>query len=183
MGAAQRAGNDGDGLEDQWLRAWERRGWAGSAASVAVVLALFEAHRGLTNRIDRALRPVGLTFARFEVLTHLLLADGRPQHVTGLASALQVHPTSISSALDRLEADGLAVRLGDESDHRRVLARLTPLGRSRARRAATVLRASVLTDLGLSADETATLLRVLGSLRANAGDFVPDGARPHARSA
>lgn len=182
MAAGQRP-KDGDSLGEQWVRAWERQGWAESAPAVATVLALFEAHRQLTNRIDRALRPVGLTLARFEVLTHLLLADGQTQHVTGLADALQVHPTSISSALDRLAAEGLVVRAGDVADGRRVLARLTASGRARTRRAVAILRESVLLDLGLSAEHTATLLRVLGALRVNAGDFVPDGARPPARSA
>ncbi len=180
MGAATPAGDE---LSDRWVRSWEQRGWGESAPAVATVLALFEAHRGLTNRIDRALRPLDLTLARFEVLTRLVLAGGPLQNVTGLATALQVHPTSVSSALDRLEADELVVRRDDAADRRRVLVELTDRGRRRVEQAVAVLGDRVLSDLGLTDDSTATLLRVLASLRANAGDFVPDGARPHARSA
>jgi DNA-binding MarR family transcriptional regulator len=172
----------GDRLDDQWVAAWRSRGWGASATGVGTVLALFEVHRLLTNRIDRALRPIGLTLARFEVLTLLLHADGQPLHVSGLASALQVHATSVSSALDRLEVDRLVSREQDRSDHRRTLVRLTARGRERACRASALLRSQVLSDLGLSDEATATLLRVLGSMRANAGDFVPT-VSPRARSA
>ena len=85
MGVATPAGG---GLSDRWVHSWEQRGWAESASAVATVLALFEAHRRLTNRIDRALRPIGLTLARFEVLTRLVLAEGPTQNVTALATAV-----------------------------------------------------------------------------------------------
>lgn len=172
----------GDRLDEQWVAAWRSRGWGASATGVGTVLALFEVHRLLTNRIDRVLRPVGLTLARFEVLTLLLHADGQPLHVSGLASALQVHATSVSSALDRLEADDLVGREQDPADHRRILVRLTACGREQAHRASALVRTQVLANLGLSDDATATLLRVLGSMRANAGDFVP-AVSPRARSA
>ena len=93
-----RAGAEPESLDEMWTRAWDRRGWPAGGRGAATVLALFAAQRMLTNRIDRALRPAGLTLARFEVLAVLAHADGRPVHVTGLADALQVHPTSVSSA-------------------------------------------------------------------------------------
>ena len=94
-----------------------------------------------------------------------------------------MHPTSVSSALDRLEAAGLVERAVDPDDARRVLVRLTDHGRDRLDGASSTLRADVLGDLGLTRSDTATLIRVLGSLRANAGDFVPATAAPRARSA
>ncbi|MFN8172388.1 MAG: MarR family transcriptional regulator [Candidatus Nanopelagicales bacterium] len=178
-----RAGAEPESLDEMWTRAWDRRGWPAGGRGAATVLALFAAQRMLTNRIDRALRPAGLTLARFEVLAVLAHADGRPVHVTGLADALQVHPTSVSSALDRLEGDGLVERAVDPDDARRILVRLTDHGRDRLDGASSTLRADVLGDLGLTRSDTATLIRVLGSLRANAGDFVPATAAPRARSA
>ena len=48
-----------------------------------------------------------------------------------MGDRLQVHPTSITNIVDRLESDGLARRLPHPSDRRTTLEELTDAGRDR----------------------------------------------------
>ena len=60
------------------------------------------------GRLDALLRPHGLTFARYEALV-LLTASPRAGSLPlgKMGERLQVHPTSVTSIVDRLEAAGL----------------------------------------------------------------------------
>ena len=60
--------------------------------------------------MDGALRPHNLTFARYEALVLLTFSrSGRlPMRVMG--DRLQLHPTSVTNIVDRLQADGLVRR-------------------------------------------------------------------------
>ena len=46
-----------------------------------------------------------------------------------IGERLMVHPTSVTNAIDRLEAQGLVKRLPDAADRRRTLAELTATGK------------------------------------------------------
>jgi DNA-binding MarR family transcriptional regulator len=82
-----------------------------------------------------------------------------------------VHPTSVTSAVDRLEAQGFVERLPHPSDRRAVLASITDLGRERSAAATTALNSEVFEQLGLTAEQIDSLLGILRTLRTNAGDF------------
>ena len=58
----------------------------------------------LLERIEAVLRPLDLTFARYEVLRLLPFSSAGAMSMTRMGSLLQVHPTSVTSAVDRLEA-------------------------------------------------------------------------------
>ena len=62
------------------------------------------------ERIDAVLRPLELTFARYEVLRLLSFSSAGAMPMTRLGSLLQVHPTSVTSAVDRLERQGFVER-------------------------------------------------------------------------
>jgi len=91
-----------------------------------------------------------------------------------LGARLQVHPTSVTNAVDRLEQQGLIRRVAHPTDRRTTLAEITGAGRRVARRATDALNAAVFSEPGLGPDEVATLVGVLVELRAGAGDFAPD---------
>lgn len=95
-----------------------------------------------------------------------------------VGSRLQVHPTSVTNAVDRLVAQGLIRRCPHPEDRRTTLAELLPAGRQLALEAtASVNR--VFADPGLGGDDTAALVQLLGRLRQAAGDFAgPTGAEP-----
>ncbi len=152
-------------------RHWVEHGWADAANGMAMVTAIMRVQQILLARIDEVLRPLDLTFARYELLMLLTFSrEGRlPLNVIG--ARLQVHPASVTSAVDRLEAQGFVERQAHPTDRRTKLAVLSDLGRKVAAEATDRLNEQVFTDVGLPERDLATLHRVLTRLRRDAGDF------------
>jgi DNA-binding MarR family transcriptional regulator len=152
-------------------RQWLARGWIHAADGMAAVTSLMRAQQLILARVDGLLRPIGLTFARYEVLMLLMFsrAGALPLNVVG--TRLQVHPTSVTSAVDRLELQGLVRRSPHPSDRRAVLAELTENGRALAERATALLNEDVFAELGLDAADTANLVEIVRKMRRSAGDF------------
>jgi DNA-binding MarR family transcriptional regulator len=152
-------------------RQWVAHGWGDAAAGMAAVTSIVRAQQLLLARIDQQLRDLELTFARYELLMllHFSRRGSLPLSVVG--SRLQVHPTSVTSAVDRLERQGLVRRVPHPTDRRTTLAELTDLGRARALEATERLNATVFADPGVPPEPTEQLVEVLRELRHRAGDF------------
>jgi DNA-binding MarR family transcriptional regulator len=153
-------------------RQWQVHGWAEAAPGMAAVTSIVRAQQIFLARIDAVLRPLGLTFARYEVLMLLDFSRSGALPLGTVGSRLQVHPTSVTNAVDRLESDGLLRREPHPRDRRATLAVITSEGRSRAAAATEAVNA-VFCDPGLGPDEVAELVRILARLRRRAGDFEP----------
>ncbi|MFN8190381.1 MAG: MarR family transcriptional regulator [Nocardioidaceae bacterium] len=153
-------------------RQWVDHGWEEAADGMAMVTSLVRVQQLLMERIDAVLRPLGLTFARYEVLRLLSFSRSGSMPMTRLGSLLQVHPTSVTSAVDRLQAQGFVERLRRERDKRVILASITPQGRDVVERATEGLNREVFEAPGLAPDQVAGLTDLLGALRAHAGDHV-----------
>ncbi|VXA90628.1 MarR family winged helix-turn-helix transcriptional regulator [Citricoccus sp. K5] len=150
---------------------WAGHGWEESADAMAAVTSLFRAQQILMARIDAVLRPLDLTFARFEMLTLLGFSRTGAMPLAKASSRLQVHPTSVTNTVERLGQAGLVERQPHPTDGRANLIAITPQGRDLALQAARELNRKVFTDLGLPAGELTDLNRILGTLRFSAGDF------------
>lgn len=109
-------------------RQWIAHGWDDAAVGMAAVTTITRVNRILVARIETALSPLGLTFARFEILRLLGFARERQLPMGKIGDRLQVHPASVTSAVRRLERDGLIKRHPGTHDNRIVLARLLPAG-------------------------------------------------------
>lgn len=153
-------------------RQWVAHGWGDAADGMAMVTSIMRAQQILMERIDAELRPLGLTFARFEVLRLLAFARSNRMRMTRLGSLLQVHPTSVTSAVDRLVRQGFVERQRPEGDRRVVLAAITEAGREVVEAATERLNAEVFARPGLPDAEVAELTQLLGRVRAEAGDDV-----------
>lgn len=153
-------------------RQWEAHGWADAADGMAMVTSVVRVHQLLMERIDAVLRPHGLTFARYEVLRLLAFTRAGALPMTRLGSLLQVHPTSVTSAVDRLEAQGFVRRERGATDKRVVLAEITDAGREIVEAATDGLNAEVFARPGVDAGDLATLGEALTALRAGLGDDV-----------
>lgn len=94
-----------------------------------------------------------------------------PMRIIG--SRLQVHQTSVTNAVDRLEGAGLVRRLSHPSDRRTTLVEITEAGRSLAHRATASLNTQVFADLGLRAEQVQALIDTLAAFRLASGDFAP----------
>jgi len=153
-------------------RQWVAHGWEAAADGMAMVTSIVRAQQLLTERIDAVLRPLELTFARYEVLMLLSFTSSGSMAMARLGSLLQVHPSSVTSAVDRLQAQGFAERARSGPDRRVVFASLTPAGRDVAAQATSRLNAEVFERPGLTGTQVREVTSLLGVLRAHAGDHV-----------
>lgn len=151
-------------------RQWVAHGWSDAADGMAMVTSVVRAQQLLMERIDAVLRPRGLTFARYEVLRLLSFAREAAMPMSRLGSLLQVHPTSVTSAVDRLVAQGYVERVRDDADRRVVRAVLTDTGREAVEEATAALNSDVFETPGLAQGDVRDLTERLTSLRAGLGD-------------
>ena len=152
-------------------RNWERHGWGDVAAPMAAITAIMRTQQILLARIEDVLKPFGLTFARYELLALLSFARGGSLPMSRASALLQVHPTSVTNAVDRLEQAGLVARSPHPTDGRTTLIGLTAAGRALARRATAALNSEVFAQSGFTDDDVEQLISVLGGFRRRAGDF------------
>lgn len=153
-------------------RQWVAHGWADAADGMAMVTSVVRAQQLLLERIDAALRPLDLTFARYEVLRLLAFARSGSMPMTRLGSLLQVHPTSVTSAVGRLVGQGYVERVRCEDDRRVVRAVLTDAGRDAVEVATKALNTQVFERPGLPGPEVTGLTAQLTRLRAGLGEEV-----------
>lgn len=152
-------------------RQWQAHGWDTAADGMAAVISVMRAQQILLARTEEALRPLRLSYARYEVLMLLLFSKTGALPMKVIGSRLQVHQTSVSNAVERLETAGLVSRELHPEDGRSRLVRLTDAGRELAEQATTALNAGVFADPGVPTSRIEPLVGILRSLRRNAGDF------------
>jgi DNA-binding MarR family transcriptional regulator len=152
-------------------RNWEEHGWADVAAPMAAITAIMRTQQILLARIELVLKPFGLTFARYELLALLSFTRNGSLPMKKASTLLQVHPTSITNAVDRLQDAGLVRRSPHPTDGRTTLVELTPDGRTLAKRSTAALNAEVFGASGFGREDVDQLIRILGEFRRNAGDF------------
>ena len=155
-------------------RQWEDHGWKDAANGMAAVTSIIRAQQIYMSRVDVALRPFELSFARYELLMVLLFSRRGSLPLSKLGARLQVHPTSVTNAVDRLEQQGLLLRVAHPTDGRTTLAEITEAGRRVAREATEELNREVFERPGLEGPEVSELVAIIGRLRKGAGDFQPD---------
>lgn len=152
-------------------RQWEQRWPAAPLSAMAAVTSVMRAQQILLAHLNDALRPFGLTFPRYEALMLLIFTRAGSLPLGKVSDRLQVHRTSVTNIVDKLERDGLVRRVPHAEDRRATLAEITAEGRRVALAATEAMHAI---DFGLGAlddpeqDQLAELLR---GVRVAAGDF------------
>ena len=152
-------------------RQWRERGWADAADGMLAVTSIMRAQAIVLARVDAVLRPLGLTFARYELLQLLSFTRAGALPMTRAGALLQVHPASVTNAVQRLEAVELVTRRPSPADGRVVVVSITDEGRRVAAKATDSLNSEVFTRPGLPPDRVRDLVDVLRELRADAGDL------------
>jgi DNA-binding MarR family transcriptional regulator len=154
---------------DEAARQWALR-WDG-VDQMHAVTSLMRVQQLVLGRLDELLKPHGLSFARYEALVLLTFSRAGALPLGKMGRRLQVHPTSVTSIVDRLESAGLVVRRRHPEDKRAVLAEITEAGRA-AVEAATADLVGAEFGLGVLADEQLQALSgMLKPVREAAGDF------------
>jgi DNA-binding MarR family transcriptional regulator len=162
---------------------WTSKGWEPAALGMASVTSIMRAHQLFLGQANEVLKPFDLTFARYEVLAWLAWnAECGQLSLTQIGERLQVTPATVTSAIDRLEADGLVRRLPHPNDARSTLAEITAQGRKTTKAATAELNEKVFEAMPLSRSEMETLIGLLVRIRVAAGDFFAGGERALVRN-
>ena len=152
-------------------RQWHAHGWSDAAPGMTAVTSIMRAQAIVLARVEEVLRPLGLSFARYELLQLLSFTRHGALPMARAGALLQVHPASVTNAATRLETAGFVRRRPHPEDGRAVLVEITEQGRAVAAKATDELNAGVFAHPGLSPASVQTLVDVLRELRADAGDF------------
>jgi len=102
------------------------------------LFSVLHAARALENRLEAALGRVGLSMAKYSVLTELVNA-GKPLTLGDLAARVSCVRSNMTQLIDRLEADGFVRRVQCPTDRRSVHAQITESGHHRQADAAAEL--------------------------------------------
>jgi DNA-binding MarR family transcriptional regulator len=135
------------------------------------VTSIMRAQQILIAELDAMLRPYGITFSRYEALVLLMYSRAGALPLSKIGERLQVHATSVTNVIDRLEAAGLVRREPNPQDGRGTLAVITDDGRAVATKATADLNAAHFGMSALDARELAEVYSLLRRLRHDAGDF------------
>lgn len=154
-------------------RLWVENGWEDCADGLAAVTLIMRVRQVLTKRADQVLAPIQLTFPRYEVLVRLYFNDGSLP-LAHLGKQLELHQTSVTSLIDKLEAQGLVQRTPHPTDRRSTIAKMTPTGRALVQKAISRLNSELFGDLGLTSAEVHVLISALTKMRRTWGDVAAD---------
>ena len=149
---------------------WVEQGWTDSAAGMAAVVSVMRAEQIFMRRATETLRPLGLTFARYQVLGMLRWAG--PLTLGAVGHRLWITPGTVTSSVDRLEAADLCRRASHPTDARATLLEITAKGRRLFDRAVEKLNTELFGAVGLAEEELDLLVGLIGKLRAAEGDVV-----------
>lgn len=151
-------------------RQWEARDWP-APAGMAACTSIMRAHQIVLARVEEALRPLDLTFARYEALVLLYFSRSGSLPLGKMGDRLMLHPTSVTNIVDRLEEQKLLQRIPHPTDRRTILAEITDDGRQRVEMATKAVGQVDLGMNGFSEEEQDTITELLRKLRIDAGDF------------
>jgi DNA-binding MarR family transcriptional regulator len=149
----------------QWALRWE------AVPQMHAVTSLMRVQQIVLSQLDELLRPHGLTFARYEALVLLTFSRAGALPLGKMGERLQVHATSVTSLVDRLEAAGLVRRRRHPEDGRAAHAEITPAGRELVEQATADLVDARFALSALDDDQLRSLSELLRPVRETAGDF------------
>jgi DNA-binding MarR family transcriptional regulator len=159
-----------DPIEEARLQ-WAARWQPDVSDAMAAATSIMRAQQVVLAAVDGALRPFGLTFARYEGLVLLLYSRRGVLPLGKMGPRLMIHPTSVTNIIDRLERQGLVRRLPHPTDGRTTLAEITDEGRRLAKRATRAVNEAAFGLGGLSQSDLRRLMSIITKLRLEAGDF------------
>jgi DNA-binding MarR family transcriptional regulator len=158
-------------------RQWRAHWGDAPVAQMMAVTSIMRVQQILLGRLNEALEPFGLTFARYEALMLLFYSRAGSLPLGKIGGRLQVHPTSVTNLVDGLEKAGYVTRTPHPRDRRTTLASITDGGRAVAAAATEALHEIRFGTIPLRKTELQMLTDVLRRFRVAAGDFTADSAK------
>lgn len=164
---------DFDPIEEARVH-WSARWDPDVSEAMAAATSIMRAQQVVLAAVDNALRPFGLTFARYEGLVLLLFSRKGSLPMGKMGQRLMIHPTSVTNIVDRLEAQDLVRRVPHPTDGRTTLVEITDEGRRLAKRATRAVNDVAFGLESLDKDDRQQLVQILRKLRIGVGDFRPE---------
>ena len=155
-------------------RQWRLRWRAAPVDALQAVTSVMRVQQILLARLNEALEPYGLTFARYEALMLLYFTRAGALPLGKIGARLQVHPTSVTSLIDGLAQQGLVKRTPHPTDRRVTLAEITDEGRELAGLATPELNRIGFGLQSLHGEQLRQLTALLREVRADAEDFAAE---------
>jgi DNA-binding MarR family transcriptional regulator len=155
-------------------RQWEAHWGEVPAPSMAAITSIMRVQQILMGALNELLRPFDLSFPRYELLMLLYLSKRGSLPLGKIGERLQVHRTSITGLVDRLESQGFVTRLPHDRDRRKTLAEITDQGRRVAEQATGVLNAASFGLPDMPAPALEQIVELLRAIRQSAGDFAEE---------
>ena len=127
-----------------------------------ICFAVYAASHAMTRAYQPMLKPLGLTYPQYLVLTMLWAED--TQTVGALGRRLGMESNTLTPLLKRLEATGHVKRRRGEDDERRVFVSLTPQGAT-LREEAPEITKCIIESTGMGLDDLTQLVETLSRMR------------------
>jgi len=154
----------------QWRRHWP----GGPVEAMQAVTSVMRVQQILLARLNEALEPYGLTFARYEALMLLYFSRSGALPLGKIGARLQVHKASVTNLIDGLAEQRLVRRTPHPTDGRVTLAEITDRGREVVKRATPALNRARFGLESLGDDALTELYALLEQVRVAAGDYRPN---------
>lgn len=156
---------------EEAARQWRKHWGATPVPSMSAVTSIMRAHQILIARLNEALAPFEISFARYEALMLLFFSRRGSLPLGKMGARLQVHPASVTNLIDGLEKLGYATREPHPSDRRTTLATITPRGREVAEQATLAMNEIRFGTAPLRRGDLDAITETLRRLRKGSGDF------------
>ena len=127
-----------------------------------ICFAVYAASHAMTRAYQPMLKPLGLTYPQYLVLTVLWAED--IQTVGALGRWLGIESNTLTPLLKRLEATGHVKRRRGEDDERRVFVSLTSQGATLKEKAPEITR-RIIESTGMGLDDLTQLVETLSRMK------------------
>ena len=127
-----------------------------------ICFAVYAASHAMTRAYQPMLKPLGLTYPQYLVLTVLWAED--IQTVGALGGRLGIESNTLTPLLKRLEATGHVKRRRGEDDERRVFVSLTSQGATLKEKAPEITR-RIIESTGMGLDDLTQLVETLSRMK------------------
>lgn len=159
-------------------RQWSSHGWKKASPGMAAYTSIMRVHQLMLSDVEQVLKPMSLSFARYELLRLLAFSREGRMPMSSVVSRLQVHPASVTSIVDRLVLDGLAARESHPTDGRATMLVITPHGMDLVETATIALNEQSFETLEMPEEDTNALIGILARYRKRLGDFEDPAPKP-----
>lgn len=113
---------------DRARRNWDKRGWASASLGMVTASSLLRLGALIDARATTILKPHGISYSRFELLSLLMFSPSGAMPMTLLGEQLGVPAASATHMVSALEKQDLVTRTRDDQDRRSVLVSITDQG-------------------------------------------------------